>query len=487
MASRVVLSLLPFVFLLFILNGHGSFARDMKIQQENVEEKQAYLDRWLKDGQKENSVYLDGWLKDGQKEKFNPIYLDGWLKDGQKEKVYLDGWLKDGQNEKSNSVYLDGWLKDGKKEKVYLDGWLKDGQKEKSNSVYLDGWLKDGQKEKVYLDGWLKDGQKEKVYLDGWLKDGQKEKFNPNSNQVYLDGWLKDSQNEKSNSAYLDGWLKDGQKEKIYLDGWLKDNQAKSTPNSIPAYLDGWLKDSQIENTKGELTSKVDHTEAFKMAFFGIEDLYPGNVMTLSWPIREYANFLPKKVADSIPLSKSQIPSLLQLFTLKDSPDGVDVEGIVDQCEAPPQKGEVKACPTSLESMVEFVHSVIGKDAKYNVLTTQYPTTSATPQQNYTVLEVSKDIYAPKWVACHPRPYPIALYYCHYLDIGSKIFKVLLKGQYGDTMEALGICHLDTADMPANHIIFQYLKMKPGDGPLCHFFPVKHLVWVPLPSEVVSS
>jgi hypothetical protein len=309
------------------------------------------------------------------------------------------------------------------------------------------------------------------------LKDGQKE------NPVYLDGWLKDGQKEK---VYLDGWLKDGQKEKVYLDGWLKDNQAKSTPNSVPAYLDGWLKDSQIENTKGELTSKVDHTEAFKMAFFGIEDLYPGNVMTLSWPIREYANFLPKKVADSIPLSKSQIPSLLQLFTLKDSPDGVDVEGIVDQCEAPPQKGEVKACPTSLESMVEFVHSVIGKDAKYNVLTTQYPTTSATPQQNYTVLEVSKDIYAPNWVACHPRPYPIALYYCHYLDIGSKIFKVLLKGQYGDTMEALGICHLDTADMPANHIIFQYLKMKPGEGPLCHFFPVKHLVWVPLPSEVAS-
>ncbi|WJX36202.1 hypothetical protein P8452_24104 [Trifolium repens] len=463
MVRRVVLSLLPFVLLLFIINGHGSFARDVKIQQENVEEKQAYLDGWLKDGQKENSVYLDGWLKDGQKEKSNPVYLDGWLKDGQKE----------------NPVYLDGWLKDGQKEKVYLDGWLKDGQKEKSNPVYLDGWLKDGQKEKVYLDGWLKDGQKEKVYLDGWLKDGQKEKSNP----VYLDGWLKDGQKEK---IYLDGWLKDGQKEKVYLDGWLKDNQAKSTPNSIPAYLDGWLKDSLVENTKGELTSKVDHTEAFKMAFFGIEDLYPGNVMTLSWPIREYANFLPKKVADSIPLSKSQIPSLLQLFTLKDSPDGVDVEGIVDQCEAPPQKGEVKACPTSLESMVEFVHSVIGKDAKYNVLTTQYPTTSATPQQNYTVLEVSKDIYAPKWVACHPRPYPIALYYCHYLDIGSKIFKVLLKGQYGDTMEALGICHLDTADMPANHIIFQYLKMKPGEGPLCHFFPVKHLVWVPLPSEVAS-
>ncbi|PNX81809.1 BURP domain-containing protein [Trifolium pratense] len=159
------------------------------------------------------------------------------------------------------------------------------------------------------------------------------------------------------------------------------------------------------------------------------------------------------------------------------------MQDIIDQCESPLQKGETKACPTSIESMVEFVHSVIGSDAKYNVLTTQYPTTSGAALQNYTILKVSKDIYAPKWVACHPRPYPYALYYCHYLDIGSRIFKVLLKGQYGDTMDALAICHLDTSDMPPNHIIFKYLGMKPGEGPLCHFFPVKHVVWVPLPSE----
>ncbi|XP_045818522.1 BURP domain-containing protein 9-like [Trifolium pratense] len=571
MAHKVVLFLLPFV-LLFIINDHRSFARDMKIQQEN--EKQAdqpYFDGWLKDSQAKstsnaNPAYLDGWLKDGQKAKSTPngnqAYLDGWLKDNQAEKakstsnsnqVYLDGWLKDGQKEKSNSnqAYLDGWLKDSQEKsnpnsnQVYLDGWLKDIQAKlttNSNQVYLDGWLKD-----AYLDGWLKDSQAKKtkstpnsnqVYLDGWLKDNH-DKSNPNFNHVYLDGWLKDNQAKStanSNSVYLDGWLKDGQKvistpnsnqayldgwlkdsqdekakstadsKQVYLDGWLKDNKDQNEKTIKQAYLDGWLKDSQVDKSKAthistqayldgllknahakpndKLSSKVDHTEAFKMAFFAIEDMYAGNVMTLSFPIREYANFLPKKVADSIPLSKSQVPSLLQLFKLtKNSPQGEDMQDIIDQCESPLQKGETKACPTSMESMVEFVHSVIGADAKYNILTTQYPTTSGAALQNYTILEVSKDIYAPKWVACHPRPYPYALYYCHYLDIGSRIFKVLLKGQYGDIMDALAICHLDTSDMPPNHIIFKYLGMKPGEGPLCHFFPVKHIVWVPLPSE----
>ncbi|KAL5073709.1 hypothetical protein RYX36_012693 [Vicia faba] len=494
-----------------------------------------------------NQVYLDGWLKDTRVEEekansdSNQVYLDGWLKDTIVEKakvnpesnqVYLDGWLKDNRDEKanvnpdSNQVYLDGWLKDARTEKekstpvnrVYLDGWLKDARTEKekstpdSNQVYLDGWLKYPQNEKietntksnhVYLDGWLKDNRDEnakasadsnQVYLDGWLKDTRdlKEKLTLDSNQVYLDGWLKDTRDEKENSY--------PNSNQVYLDGWLKDSHvenSKSIQNSKQAYLDGWLKDSHAENhmkigqdfveSNEKLSSKVDHTEAFKVAFFSIEDLYVGSVMTLQFPIREYAKFLPKKVADDIPVSKSQIPSLLDLFSLtKDSPQGEDMIDIINQCEFPPNKGETKACPTSLESMLEFIHSVIGAETKYNIHSTSYPTTSGARLQNYTVLDISNDIYAPKWVACHPRPYPYALYYCHYLDIGSKIFKVLLKGEDGDIMNALGICHLDTSDMNPSHFIFDLLGMKPGDAPLCHFFPVKHVLWVPSPPVVTK-
>ncbi|KAJ1427444.1 BURP domain [Sesbania bispinosa] len=149
------------------------------------------------------------------------------------------------------------------------------------------------------------------------------------------------------------------------------------------------------------------------------------------------------------------------LLTHRRLSQGEDMKDIIDQCKFEPTKGETKACPISLESMLDFVRSVLGAEASYNILTTSYPTTSA----------------------CHPRPYPYALYYCHYLDIGSKVFKVLLGGEYGDIMDALGICHLDTSDMNPNHIIFQQLGIKPGEAPLCHFFPVKHLLWVTAPTR----
>ncbi|KAJ1397595.1 BURP domain [Sesbania bispinosa] len=439
----------------------------MKLEQEHAEEKQV------------DQPYLDGWLKNtlDQQQKSthnsNPAYLDGWLKNSQ------EGKQKSTQN--SNPVYLDGWLKNT------MDHQQKSTHD--SNPAYLDGWLKNSQegKQKSTHNSNL-------VYLDGWLKDTQdnKEKVTHNCNQVYLDGWLKDSQDQKgktthnSNQAYLDGWLKDTQDKK----------EKPTTHNTNQVYLDGWLKDSHslpenykkigqdLAELKGKQSSKVDHREAFKSAFFTLDDLYVGNVMTLQFPIRKYARFLPRKQADSIPFSKSQFPSLLQLFSLtEDSPQGEDMKDIIDQCEFEPTKGETKACLTSLESMLDFVRSVLGAEASYNILTTSYATTSGARLQNYTVLKISKDIHAPKWVACHPRPYPYALYYCHYLDIGSKVFKVVLGGEYGDIMDALGICHLDTSDMNPNHIIFQQLEIKPGEAPLCHFFPVKHLLWAPLPPE----
>ncbi|KAI4295542.1 hypothetical protein L6164_035581 [Bauhinia variegata] len=133
--------------------------------------------------------------------------------------------------------------------------------------------------------------------------------------------------------------------------------------------------------------------------------------------------------------------------------------------------------------MLEFVRSILGTDSSYEILTTSYPTASSVPLQNYTILRVSEDIYAPKWVTCHPLPYPYAVFFCHYIGTGSKIFKVLLGGENGNQMEALGLCHLDTSEWTPEHVIFQQLGTKPGASPICHFLPVKHLVWVPLPSK----
>ncbi|XP_052114832.1 BURP domain-containing protein BNM2A isoform X3 [Arachis duranensis] len=233
--------------------------------------------------------------------------------------------------------------------------------------------------------------------------------------------------------------------------------------------------------SKETQSSNVDHTEAFKVGFFAIDDLYVGNIMTLQFPVEEFSHFLSKKEADSIPFSIPQLPSVLQLFSIsEDSAQAKSMRGTIEQCEAGTITGETKICANSLESMLEFVHNIIGSEEKHNIHTTT--PSSGAPLQKYTILKISQDIYAPKWVACHPLPYPYAVYYCHFISTGTRVFKVLLDGENGDKVEALGVCHLDTSDWSPNHILFKQLGFMPGEAPVCHFFPVKHLMWVPQPS-----
>ncbi|KAL1361967.1 hypothetical protein HN51_010271 [Arachis hypogaea] len=233
--------------------------------------------------------------------------------------------------------------------------------------------------------------------------------------------------------------------------------------------------------SKETQSSNVDHTEAFKVGFFAMDDLYVGNIMTLQFPVEDFSHFLSKKEADSIPFSTSQLPSVLQLFSIsEDSAQAKSMRGTIEQCEAGTITGETKICANSLESMLEFVHNIIGSEEKHNIHTTT--PSSGAPLQKYTILKISQDIYAPKWVACHPLPYPYGVYYCHFISTGTRVFKVLLDGENGDKVEALGVCHLDTSDWSPNHILFKQLGFMPGEAPVCHFFPVKHLMWVPQPS-----
>ncbi|XP_028767883.1 BURP domain-containing protein BNM2C-like [Neltuma alba] len=215
-----------------------------------------------------------------------------------------------------------------------------------------------------------------------------------------------------------------------------------------------------------------------------MDDLYVGSRMTLQFPIEEFPHFLTRKEADSIPFSTSQLPSVLQLFSVpQDSPEAQAMGGTLEQCELQPLTAETKVCVSSSESMIDFVRSIIGSDSQLDILTTTLPATSNVPLQNFTVLEISPDIYAPKWVACHPLPYPYAVFYCHFISSGTKVFKVKLGSENGEQMEALGVCHLDTSEWSPDHILFEQLGFRPGEAPVCHFFPMKHLMWVPLPSK----
>lgn len=144
-------------------------------------------------------------------------------------------------------------------------------------------------------------------------------------------------------------------------------------------------------------------------------------------------------------------------------------------CEGNPIKGETKFCATSFESMLGLVRRVFGLESNgyaLTLLTTTFYNDSETDFQNYTILEEPREIPAPKMVACHLVEFPYAVYACHSQQSHDrKVYKILLRGNEGDKVEAVAVCHLDTSEWNPNHLSFRALGFGPGDAPVCHFLP----------------
>lgn len=235
-------------------------------------------------------------------------------------------------------------------------------------------------------------------------------------------------------------------------------------------------------------SSHMHYMDSSLIVFFKMEDLKMGKTMPIHFPKRDPSlspHLLAKEKADKIPFSLEEVTTLLQLFSFsQDSPQAKAMKNTLRQCENKPIKGETKFCATSLESMLDFTRTIFGLGVQSKVLATTHLTKSNTHIQNYTVLEIPQEVPAPKMVACHTKPYPYAVFYCHYQKSKSKVFKVSLVGENGDRVEAIGVCHLDTSQWSPNHPSFRVLGIEPGTSPVCHFFPADHLVWIPSPMAI---
>ncbi|KAL5562640.1 hypothetical protein UlMin_032387 [Ulmus minor] len=208
------------------------------------------------------------------------------------------------------------------------------------------------------------------------------------------------------------------------------------------------------------------------MTFFTMEDLKVGKKMPIYFSKKDpstFPHFLPgHEAASSIPISLKDLPNLLKLFSISQgSPQAKAIENTLKMCGIEPVKGEAKLCTTSLESMLDFARGVFGLDSNFSVLTTNFLTHSKSSFQNYTILDVPKEIIAPKIVACHTIPYPYSLYYCQYQENKNKVYKVLLDGENGDKVEAVSA--------------FRVLRIARGTAPVCNFFPADNLIMVPKP------
>ncbi|KAK8544677.1 hypothetical protein V6N13_045757 [Hibiscus sabdariffa] len=229
---------------------------------------------------------------------------------------------------------------------------------------------------------------------------------------------------------------------------------------------------------------KVEEEDDTVKVFAVIKDIAVGKTIPIYFPYVKDPSvyeFFPREQTRNIPLSSAALPHLLRFFSFSsDSPQALAMRQALDSCETMPPKGEVKQCATSLESLFDFARSVFGPESGQPRIVRSSPVSKSTPPlQNYTVTE-SKEIATGRILPCHYKPYPYALYYCHFQQSSEdKVFMVSLVGDDGERVDAVLICHLDTSGWDADHISFRLLGSKPGVSEVCHFFPALDLVVIP--------
>ncbi|KAJ8751636.1 hypothetical protein K2173_025792 [Erythroxylum novogranatense] len=186
------------------------------------------------------------------------------------------------------------------------------------------------------------------------------------------------------------------------------------------------------------------------------------------------ATFLPRDEANSIPFSSSKLSEVFDDFSVK--PGSLEAElmkNTVKECEGPGIEGEEKFCATSLESMIDFSTSKLGK----NVQAISTEVGKENQAEKFTITGVKKIGDGKKAVACHKKKYPYAVFYCHATD-RTRLYMVQLVGVDGTKTKAVTVCHTNTGAWNPKHLAFQLLKVKPGTVPICHFLGEDDVFWV---------
>ncbi|CAI0441280.1 unnamed protein product [Linum tenue] len=220
------------------------------------------------------------------------------------------------------------------------------------------------------------------------------------------------------------------------------------------------------------------HGNSNTAIFFLEKDIHPGKVMNLDFTeTRHVSTFLPRQVAGSIPFSSGKLPEILNQFSVEpESQEGKTMKNTIEECESPAIKGEEKYCATSLESMVDFSTSKLGRNVE--AISTEVEDSEVQKKQEYEIKDGVKKLPGYRSVVCHNQKYAYAVFYCHTTQT-SRAYVVPMEGADGKKVNAVAVCHTDTSGWNPKHLAFQLLKVKPGSVPVCHFLPQDHVVWVP--------
>ncbi|XP_028787633.1 BURP domain protein RD22-like isoform X2 [Neltuma alba] len=226
-----------------------------------------------------------------------------------------------------------------------------------------------------------------------------------------------------------------------------------------------------------EPETQLQHNPYASLIFLE-KDLKPAHKMNLFFTnTSNQACVLPREVVKSIPFSSSKMDEILGKFSVKaGSTEAEMMKNIIKECEESGLKGEEKYCATSLESMVDFITSKLGRHVE--ALSTEVMKKKETKKQEYRIMHGVKRVGEANLVVSHKLSYVYAVFYCHKME-STRAYTVPLQGEDGSRVKAVAVCHTDTSEWNPKHLAFQVLKVKPGSVPVCHFLAQETVLWVP--------
>lgn len=187
-------------------------------------------------------------------------------------------------------------------------------------------------------------------------------------------------------------------------------------------------------------------------------------------------SFLPRAILSKLPFSTDRLKDIKEIFH---APDNSSLERVLmnalGECERSPSQGETKQCVGSVEDMIDFAVSVLGRNVVAR--STENVNGSAENVMIGKVKGINGEEVT-KSVSCHQSLYPYLLYYCHsvpkvrvyvvdILDVDSKV----------KINNGVAICHVDTSAWSPGHGAFVALGSGPGLIEVCHWIFENDLTW----------
>ncbi|KZV24749.1 hypothetical protein F511_29801 [Dorcoceras hygrometricum] len=188
-------------------------------------------------------------------------------------------------------------------------------------------------------------------------------------------------------------------------------------------------------------------------------------------------SFLPRVLVSKLPFSTSKLGELKRIFHAEDDNSTMSkmLTDSLSECERPPSPGETKRCVASIEDMIDFSTSMLGRNV---VVRTTENTKGSNGDIMIGQVKGINSGKVTKSVSCHQSLFPYSLYYCHSVPKVRVYEADILDPKSKATINhGVAICHIDTSSWSPSHGAFISLGSGPGKIEVCHWIFENDMTW----------